>query len=149
MSWAEFDDRAIRLAWHLKTAAGVEPGDQVAIDLNNRPEYLETFFAALKLGCVPVNVNFRYHGDELQYLLDNSDARPLVHGPSSRDRSATAAEPIAAADAAAPCSTTGEPVRARPTRGASAAARAGRRARPSGDDLSSSTPAAPPACPRA
>ena len=29
---------------------GVRPGDTVAIDLTNRPEYLETMFAALKLG---------------------------------------------------------------------------------------------------
>ena len=39
------------------------------------------FFAAQKLGCVPVNVNYRYVGAELAYLLDNSDAAALVfHG---------------------------------------------------------------------
>ena len=56
---ASFDDRASRLASHL-WAEGLRPGDKVAIDLLNRPEYLETFFAALLLGCVPVNVNYRY-----------------------------------------------------------------------------------------
>ena len=44
----------------------------------NAPEYLEAFFAAQKLGCVPVNVNYRYVGAELAYLLDNSDAVALV-----------------------------------------------------------------------
>ena len=41
----------------------------------NAPEYLEAFFAAQKLGAVPVNVNYRYVGAELAYLLDNSDTR--------------------------------------------------------------------------
>src|SRR4051794_16023815 len=44
----------------------------------NSPEYLETFFAAQKIGAVPVNVNYRYVGAELAYLLDNSDATALV-----------------------------------------------------------------------
>ena len=44
----------------------------------NAPEYLESFFAAQKLGAVPVNVNYRYVGAELAYLLDNSDTAALV-----------------------------------------------------------------------
>jgi fatty-acyl-CoA synthase len=80
LTFGEFDDRAGRLASHLH-AAGLRAGDKVAIDLLNRPEYLETFFAALKLGCAPVNVNYRYVADEVRYVLDNSDARAVVHGP--------------------------------------------------------------------
>jgi acyl-CoA synthetase (AMP-forming)/AMP-acid ligase II len=79
VTWAAFADRADRVARHLQHAAGLVPGDRIAIDVTNRPEYLETFYAALKLGCVPVNVNFRYRAEELRYLLDNSDARALVH----------------------------------------------------------------------
>jgi acyl-CoA synthetase (AMP-forming)/AMP-acid ligase II len=81
VSWGDFSARASRLAWYLKTEARAEPGDRIAIELTNRPEYLETFYAALKLGCVPVNVNFRYTATELHYLLDNSDAKAVVHGP--------------------------------------------------------------------
>ncbi|MGH9033848.1 MAG: AMP-binding protein, partial [Acidimicrobiia bacterium] len=64
LSFGELDDRARRLASHLDREVGLEPGDKVAIDLYNRTEYLETFFAALKLGCAPVNVNYRYLADE-------------------------------------------------------------------------------------
>jgi fatty-acyl-CoA synthase len=81
VSWGEFDDRAARLASHL-WAAGLRPGDKVAIDSTNRPEYLETFYAALKVGCAPVNVNYRYVADEVRYVLDNSDARAIVHDPA-------------------------------------------------------------------
>ena len=80
-TWGEFADRAGRLAWHLQHVMGVEAGDKIAIDLTNRNEYLETFYAALKLGGVPCNVNFRYQVDEVHYLLDNSDAVVCVHGP--------------------------------------------------------------------
>ena len=49
VTWAAFDERAARLASWLFDH-GARPGDTVAIALTNRPEYLETFFAALKLG---------------------------------------------------------------------------------------------------
>jgi fatty-acyl-CoA synthase len=77
LSFAEFDARAARVACVLRDA-GVGADDKVAIMCVNSPEYLETFFAAQKLGAVPVNVNYRYVGAELAYLLDNSDTVALV-----------------------------------------------------------------------
>jgi 3-oxocholest-4-en-26-oate---CoA ligase len=94
VTWGEFAARATRLASSLQAVGSLQPGDKVAIDLTNRPEYLETFYAALKLGCVPVNVNFRYQANEVHYLLDNSDAKVLVHGPEFTDVVTTAAHRI-------------------------------------------------------
>jgi acyl-CoA synthetase (AMP-forming)/AMP-acid ligase II len=51
-TFAEFDDRAARLAAAL-AAAGVGPGDKVGCYLYNGAAYLETVFAAFKLGAVP------------------------------------------------------------------------------------------------
>ena len=78
VTFGQFDDRARRLAWHLAQEAELERGDKVAIDVLNSPEYLETFFAALKLGCVPLNVNYRYLADEVHYVVDNSDAKAVL-----------------------------------------------------------------------
>jgi len=78
LTFGELDARAERLA-HVFAAAGLGPNDKVAIMCVNAPVYIETFFAAQKLGCVPVNVNYRYVGAELAYLLDNSDAAALVY----------------------------------------------------------------------
>src|ERR1700728_3442789 len=75
--YAEFEERAARLAAALE-AAGVGPGDKVACYLYNGAAYLETVFAAFKLGAVPVNVNYRYTGDELSALLADADAAALV-----------------------------------------------------------------------
>jgi 3-oxocholest-4-en-26-oate---CoA ligase len=76
-TFAEFDDRSARLAAAL-SAAGVGPGDKVACYLYNGAAYLETVFAALKLGAVPVNANYRYTQDELTALLADADAAALV-----------------------------------------------------------------------
>src|SRR5688572_5990089 len=90
LTFAELDERSRRLAWHLERAAGLEPGDKVAIDLLNRPEYLEAFFAASMLGCVPVNVNYRYVADEVRYVLENADAKAVVHQPQFAEAVAAA-----------------------------------------------------------
>jgi len=77
LTFGELDTRAAQLA-HVLRDAGVSAGDKVAIMCVNAPEYVEAFYAAQKLGAVPVNVNYRYVGAELAYLLDNSDAVALV-----------------------------------------------------------------------
>src|SRR3984893_11352022 len=76
-TFAEFDARAPRLAPAL-AAAGIGPGDKVACYLYNGAPYLETVFAAFKLGAVPVNANYRYTEDELTALLADADAAALV-----------------------------------------------------------------------
>jgi acyl-CoA synthetase (AMP-forming)/AMP-acid ligase II len=77
-SWGEFDDRAARLGQALADA-GLEPGSKVGLLLYNCSEYYETFLAALKMRMVPFNINYRYVGDELKYLLDNADCEALVY----------------------------------------------------------------------
>ena len=76
-TWAQFEDRAARLAAAF-TAAGLRPGSKVGLLLDNGPEYYEGFLAALKARMVPININYRYMGDELAYLLDDSDAEALI-----------------------------------------------------------------------
>jgi len=80
-TYGELERRAAGLASWM-WARGVRPDDKVAINLTNRPEYLETFYAAGKLGAVPVNVNYRYKAQEIQYLLDDSDAKVIVTEPA-------------------------------------------------------------------
>ena len=79
-TWAEFDRRATGVAATL-LAADVKRQDKFAQYLYNGPEYLESLFAAFKIGLVPVNTNYRYTVDELVYIWDNSDAVAVVfHG---------------------------------------------------------------------
>src|SRR5438067_1921881 len=79
-TWAEFDRRADGVARTLLDA-GVERQDKVAQYLYNCPEYLESVYASMKAGLVPVNTNYRYGNDELVYLWDNADAVAVMfHG---------------------------------------------------------------------
>ncbi len=76
-TYAQTEERANRLAHHL-AGLGIGEGDHVALLLYNCPEYLEGMLAAYKLRAVPINVNYRYMEDELQYLLDDCDAKAIV-----------------------------------------------------------------------
>ena len=77
-SWREFDDRAARLGQAFANA-GLAPGAKIGLLLYNCSEYYETFLAALKMRMVPFNINYRYVGAELAYLLENSDCEALVY----------------------------------------------------------------------
>jgi acyl-CoA synthetase (AMP-forming)/AMP-acid ligase II len=79
-SYAQLEERANRLASHL-VGQGVAPGQHVALYLENCAEYLEGMLACFKIRAVPINVNYRYVAGELRYLLDNSDAVGVIHGP--------------------------------------------------------------------
>ena len=77
-TWGDFAQRTAALAAAF-IAAGAVPGDKVAHLMRNGPAYAETTVAALRARLVHVNVNYRYTGEELFYILDNSDAAVLVH----------------------------------------------------------------------
>jgi acyl-CoA synthetase (AMP-forming)/AMP-acid ligase II len=77
-SWRDFESRAARLGQALADA-GLKPGSKVGLLLYNCAEYYETFLAALKMRMVPFNINYRYVGAELSYLLDNADCEALVY----------------------------------------------------------------------
>jgi acyl-CoA synthetase (AMP-forming)/AMP-acid ligase II len=84
-TWGALDRRADGIAATL-LAAGVAHGDRVAQYLVNAPEYLESFYGALKIGLVPVNTNYRYGSDELAYLWNDSGAVAVVFHGSFTER---------------------------------------------------------------
>ena len=76
-TYGELAERANRLANHLRDR-GIGPGDRIGLFLRNDAAYLEAMIAAFSLRAVPVNINHRYTGDELGYLLDDSGAKALL-----------------------------------------------------------------------
>ncbi|MWJ29471.1 AMP-binding protein [Halomonas sp. ZH2S] len=59
-------------------AVGVKPGDRVAIWAPNCSEWTLTQFATAKLGAILVNINPAYRTHELEYALNQSEARFLI-----------------------------------------------------------------------
>lgn len=78
LTFAQLNERANRLGNALK-AKGFKRGDNVGIQLINSAEYLEAFFACIKFGAVPVNINYRYTAHELQYLYTNLDLKGIFY----------------------------------------------------------------------
>lgn len=79
VTFAQMNDRADRFAAGL-WEQGLRRGDKVGLYLMNGPEYLESFFAIIKIGAVPFNVNYRYGFTELEYLFSNADTKAIIHG---------------------------------------------------------------------
>ncbi|MDY7036931.1 MAG: AMP-binding protein [Thermodesulfobacteriota bacterium] len=57
---------------------GVSSGEQVAILMSNRPQWLYSEFGVVKAGCCMVPVNIRYRTEELKYILNQSKARTII-----------------------------------------------------------------------
>ena len=77
-SFAQLDERANRLAHYLQ-AQGVGAGEHVGLYLYNCNEYLEGMLACFKIRAVPINVNYRYVREELQYIFENADLVACIH----------------------------------------------------------------------
>ena len=65
------------LAHHLQRL-GIRKGDKVAIMLSNCPEFVISYFAALRLGAIAVTLNVMSTSYELQHLIENSDAKVFI-----------------------------------------------------------------------
>ena len=75
INYRDLKDRIARLAGALSDL-GLREGDRVATLLVNRPEMVETAFAASGLGAVFVPLNFRARAEELTFMI--GDANPSI-----------------------------------------------------------------------
>jgi long-chain acyl-CoA synthetase len=77
ITWADYLDRVRKLALGFEVL-GLRRGDKIALIGHNRPEGLWAEMAALSLGAVAVWIYQDSLADEIQYILDHSDARFAV-----------------------------------------------------------------------
>jgi acyl-CoA synthetase (AMP-forming)/AMP-acid ligase II len=84
ISFKDMDERSDRVAaGFLKM--GIDKGDRIGIIALNQPEWLYTYFAAAKIGAVVVGLNVRYRESELDYMLNQSQAKAVVTLPQLGD----------------------------------------------------------------
>lgn len=83
-SFAAADEAAARAATAFADA-GMLPGDRVALLAKNELEYLEILVAAQRAGVIAVPLNQRLAAAELQYIIDDSAPRVVIHGPGYED----------------------------------------------------------------
>jgi long-chain acyl-CoA synthetase len=78
-TYDRLDREACQVANALK-AMGIGPQDRIAYLDKNSPEYFTLFFGGTKLNAVSVAVNWRLAPPEMEYILNNSDAKVLIVG---------------------------------------------------------------------
>src|SRR6266568_4244654 len=77
ITYRELDEQSGRLAAGLRSA-GLVPGQVVALQLPNIPQFLAAYFGALKAGLVVLPLNPLLMAPELEYHLTDSAARMLI-----------------------------------------------------------------------
>lgn len=77
LSYRGLNDAADRLAAGL-ASMGVKKGDRVYLVMPNIPQFIITFYAALKIGAVAVAANPTYTGPEFKHQLEDSGIETVV-----------------------------------------------------------------------
>jgi long-chain acyl-CoA synthetase len=80
LTWSELRDRAAQTAQAL-AAEGVGSQDRIAFLDKNGIEHFEVFFGAALLNAVCVDVNWRLAPPEVEYIVNDAEAKVLVVGP--------------------------------------------------------------------
>jgi len=91
LDWAGFEARVARSAGWL-AAAGIGPGDRVAMLLGNRSPTLELCFATARVGAIIVPINLRLSPREIAFQLDDCRPSALFAEATLRDVATKACE---------------------------------------------------------
>lgn len=76
-TYKEFGERTDRLSAAL-VDAGVQAGDHIAVMLPNTHYMLECFYGICQLGSTMVPLNYRLSAEDLEYIINHSDAKMLI-----------------------------------------------------------------------
>ena len=77
LTYRQLDQASDRVAASL-AAAGIKPGERIALQLPNIPQFLISYFGILKAGAVVVPMNVLLRAPEIAYQLEDSGALVLI-----------------------------------------------------------------------
>jgi fatty-acyl-CoA synthase len=102
-TFREIDVASRRLAARMR-AAGLQPGDGLALLLENEPAFFEAFWAGMRAGLIVTAINRHSASDEIDYVLRDSGAKALIVSGALRDNAAA----LTSLDGVALCASTGD-----------------------------------------
>lgn len=76
-TYREFGERSDKLSVALHET-GIREGDHVAVMLPNTHYMLESFYGICQLGAAMVPLNYRLTAEDLEYIINHSDAKMLI-----------------------------------------------------------------------
>ncbi len=77
LSYPELMSRSNQVAQHL-IGAGLRPDETVGLYMLNSVAYIESLLGCMVARTIPVNINYRYTGNELSHLLGSAKLAALV-----------------------------------------------------------------------
>ncbi len=80
-TYTELDEHVNQVANGLQKL-GLKKGDRVGLLMLNSPYFVMSYFAIVRLGAVVVPINVAFKGDEVKYLLNDSQASLMVVAPA-------------------------------------------------------------------
>ncbi|MCC3303231.1 acyl-CoA synthetase [Sneathiella sp. HT1-7] len=78
-TYAEANDRALRLAFHLQKNCEIEKGDRVGVLAMNSTDMLEIQAACAKIGAIFLPLNWRLTVNELDFIIRDAGPKALIH----------------------------------------------------------------------
>ncbi|MFB1062673.1 AMP-binding protein [Natrinema sp. H-ect4] len=84
ITFREFDNRVNQIGRALADR-GLSKGDRIAVYMQNHPETIQTYYAAMKLGALPVPINHRFKDEEVGYVLRDSSASFCLFDEEARE----------------------------------------------------------------
>ncbi len=84
-TFQELNQRSNRLANAL-LKLGVNPGERVGLLMYNCNEFLETYFAVVKIGAVLVPLNIRLASPELDFILEDCEVTDFIFGHAFEEK---------------------------------------------------------------
>jgi long-chain acyl-CoA synthetase len=90
VTYGELETRSCRLA-RVFRAAGLAPGDHVAVVMENHPRFLEVCWAAQRAGLYYTPINWHLAPAEAAYIVNDCGARVLIASVAERELAAALA----------------------------------------------------------
>ncbi len=81
-TYAELDQYSARLAGRFRRL-GLEPGDRVAVSVENSPHALFVYLGCLRAGLVYLPLNTAYQRRELEYFIADAEPRAIICRPQA------------------------------------------------------------------
>jgi acyl-CoA synthetase (AMP-forming)/AMP-acid ligase II len=85
ITFRELNNRVNRLANHL-LELGIQKGDRIGFMLYNSNQFIEIFYASMKIGAIAVPINFRLVPREVKWIADNSGCKVFVYSKPCADQ---------------------------------------------------------------
>ena len=92
-TYAELDAAANRFSQALREA-GLEPGDHLALCLENHPRYLELLWGCHYAGLIYTAISSRLNSEELAYIVNDCGARTYITSRSKAEQAEQIADSV-------------------------------------------------------